>query len=290
MASTTSAVEEQMHGFDYCSAYCEENVYRLVKRLVDEGMDLETTDVNVIFISSLGKATPIWHQRASTCGSEAVYWDYHVVLQRNAEMLDLDTLLPFPVGICNYVEQALRPQMPLAPKNSQRFRVVPASIFLARFSSNRSHMSKSLKQRPKWPFIQGPMARSHHELPAFWNVSELGESSSEEGLGVVLDREAFFAWALAKRSEAIQLARLAANEMNSTHQATRLYSTPPVYDVSDERRETGNYGLTHMVMTITVRCCFSSIISYLLPSEATRLLQARKMFGEAGRNLPRTSF
>jgi len=60
-----------------------------------------------------------------------------------------------------------------------------------------------------------------------------------------------------------------------------LDSTPPVYGVRDERQETGDYSLTHMVMTITKRHCFAAIIRYLLPIEAARVLQARKRVGLA---------
>ena len=70
-------------------------------------------------------------------------------------------------------------------------------------------------------------------------------------------------------------------EANRIYQATRLYSTPLVYGESDERRETGDYGLTHMVMTVTNRRCFDGIIHYSLPIEAARVLQVRKMFGSA---------
>ena len=76
-------------------------------------------------------------------------------------------------------------------------------------------------------------------------------------------------------------AKAEAMEANRAYQATRLYSTPPVYGEHDERRETGNYGLTHMVTTMTIRRCFAAIIRYLLPSEAARVLQVRKMFGSA---------
>jgi len=87
----------------------------------------------------------------------------------------------------------------------------------------------------------------------------------------------------AGEDEAIARAKAKAEaiEASRAYQATRLYSTPPVYGEHDERRETGNYGLTHMATTITIRRCFAAIIRYLMPCEAARVLQARKMFRSA---------
>jgi Kelch motif len=70
-----------------------------------------------------------------------------------------------------------------------------------------------------------------------------------------------------------------AMEANRAYQATRLYSTPPVYGERDERRETGDYGLIHMVITITKQYLFAAIMRYLLPSEAAIVKQTHKRFG-----------
>jgi hypothetical protein len=65
---------------------------------------------------------------------------------------------------------------------------------------------------------------------------------------------------------------------NRAYQATRLYSTPPVFGEHDERRETGDYGLMHLVITITKRRCFNLVVYFLPPSEVARLLQVCKRF------------
>jgi len=67
----------------------------------------------------------------------------------------------------------------------------------------------------------------------------------------------------------------------NANQATRLYLRPPVYGKYDERRETGQYGVTDLANTITKRGCFNAIMHYLLPSEAACMKQTRKLFGDA---------
>ena len=59
---------------------------------------------------------------------------------------------------------------------------------------------------------------------------------------------------------------------------TFLYSTPPTFLERDERRETHDYGLIHMVSTITKLRCFDAVVHFLRPSEAGRLQQTRKIF------------
>lgn len=71
----------------------------------------------------------------------------------------------------------------------------------------------------------------------------------------------------------------AEKEANCAYQITRLYSKPPCFSNSDERRTTGNYGLLHLAMTVTKLSCFKNIISYLLPSDAACVIQAHKFFG-----------
>ena len=78
--------------------------------------------------------------------------------------------------------------------------------------------------------------------------------------------------------EAAKRTKQEAMEANRAYQATRLYSRPPVFAERDERRETHDYGLIHMVSTITKLRCFEAIVHLLQPSEAARLQQTRKIF------------
>jgi hypothetical protein len=67
-------------------------------------------------------------------------------------------------------------------------------------------------------------------------------------------------------------------EANRAYQATRAYSTPPVFPERDERHTTNDYGLVHLAMNITKRSIFHAITRLLLPSEAALVLQCRKVF------------
>ena len=111
---------------DYCSCYCEENIYKFCQRIED------LSDYFVLFISSLEKTTPIWCQKACSQPGKPVVWDYHVILlyrpsnvdkheidkispEFSSEALctkeecliyDLDTLLDFPVSLNKYVQKS----------------------------------------------------------------------------------------------------------------------------------------------------------------------------------------
>lgn len=190
-------------GFAYARQFCEENVFKLCENLFDMGADAGKDDIHVVFISSLGKATPLWYQRAAGTGEGPVWWDYHVVVQFAGDVFDLDSVLPFPTPITEYVEFALQPQIQLDAENSQRFRVLPACDYLKLFASDRSHMAEAVAsgqcESPAWPAIRGSEALSEHTLPLFWDVAQPGANG--QGMGVVMEREAFFRWAESKCAE-----------------------------------------------------------------------------------------
>jgi protein N-terminal glutamine amidohydrolase len=89
---------------------------------------------------------PLWCQRAHA--TAPVIWDYHVVIiwfspNGDGSVVDLDTTLPFPCPIREYIEKALKPHHPVFvqhPEFRRRFRVVSAPHFLETFASDRSHM------------------------------------------------------------------------------------------------------------------------------------------------------
>jgi len=68
------------------------------------------------------------------------------------------------------------------------------------------------------------------------------------------------------------------HNLNLAHQATRAYSTPPIFPELDERHTTNDYGLVHLAMTVAKRPIFHAIIHLLPPSEAALVLQCRKVF------------
>ncbi|XXG83539.1 hypothetical protein AAC387_Pa10g1272 [Persea americana] len=133
--------------FTYTPFYCEENVYLLCKKLCEIGMaDPDGIDLFVVFISNEDKQATLWHQKASQRIDGLNVWDYHVIcIQRKVEgsvlqVWDLDSSLPFPSPLNQYVAQAIRPSFPLNSNFVRLFRVVHVPILLHCFASDRQHM------------------------------------------------------------------------------------------------------------------------------------------------------
>lgn len=151
--------------------YCEENVWRLAYRKVNQQIhaDGKRARYYVAFVSNPSKCVCYFHQRASESPSRPVFWDYHVILLEHStstseeereegkeEVLvyDIDSRLPYPSPISDYLD-ACFPDLS-DPRNAQhkeqlsrmapRFRVVEAETFLNCFASNRSHMWDDEKQ------------------------------------------------------------------------------------------------------------------------------------------------
>ncbi|XP_072984000.1 protein N-terminal glutamine amidohydrolase isoform X1 [Typha latifolia] len=150
-SSTSSSLDAS--SFTYTPFYCEENVYFLCKKLSASGIaDPVGLDLFVVFISNEEKKIPLWYQKASKTIDGLVLWDYHVICtqvkrnQGNGLVLawDLDTSLPLPSPLKQYINEAIRP---LSFGNSiyrRLFRVVHAPILLRYFASDRSHMKDPL--------------------------------------------------------------------------------------------------------------------------------------------------
>ncbi|XP_077241682.1 amino-terminal glutamine amidohydrolase isoform X2 [Tasmannia lanceolata] len=134
--------------FSHTPFYCEENVYSLCKKLSSTGVARDDAfDLFVMFISNEDKQVPLWHQKASKRTDGLVVWDYHVIcLQRYEvdsalnQVWDLDSSLPLPAPLHQYVSEALQPSLPFFFKHPRLFRVVHAPIFLRWFASDRRHM------------------------------------------------------------------------------------------------------------------------------------------------------
>lgn len=106
----------------YNSCYCEENVYKLIGKLVSDGYAAHK-DLWAVFISNPGKVIPLFKQKWSRGDEGLVFWDYHVILvqcHKEAEYVvwDLDSSLGFPCPFDVYVESALQ-ECPLG--NSQQY-------------------------------------------------------------------------------------------------------------------------------------------------------------------------
>ncbi|XP_068660523.1 protein N-terminal glutamine amidohydrolase isoform X3 [Aristolochia californica] len=109
--------------------------------------DGEGRDLFAVFISNENRRIPLWHQKASSRTEGLILWDYHVLcIQRHGrgnalhQVWDLDTTLPFPVPLDQYVAEAVRPSLTLDSCFTRLFRVVHAPLFLRCFASDRRHM------------------------------------------------------------------------------------------------------------------------------------------------------
>ncbi|GLJ16219.1 hypothetical protein SUGI_0271830 [Cryptomeria japonica] len=148
--STSVIPSIQRSQFKYTSCYCEENVYMLCKSLCSAGVATSHgSDLFVVFISNENRQIPLWHQKPSEIEG-LVIWDYHVICvqksrEKDAQVLvwDLDTMLPFPVPLHQYITDAIRPSLPLYPNFRRLFRVIHGPIFLCSFASDRRHMKSS---------------------------------------------------------------------------------------------------------------------------------------------------
>lgn len=176
----------------YTPSYCEENVANLAR------LHPSLTSCHVVFVSNAAKRCPVWHQRAAEEDGAPVVWDYHVILlaHRRGEgrgagqeegwhVLDLDTTLqPFPCPLRDYASRSFRPGHPALREGGavfhQRFRVLPAELYVRVFASDRRHMRGAdggwLAPPPVYPPLQGPDAGG-----AEWNLGELWDV--REGAG-----------------------------------------------------------------------------------------------------------
>ena len=118
----------------YTSCYCEENVYKCCELIAGKCQSLSRT--YAVFITNPAKTVAVWEQKKGN----PVVWDYHVICVHNGYVYDLDTSLePFPIRADAYFRQCF---LSCPEQFSASFRVVPAAMFLAHFSSDRSHMKR----------------------------------------------------------------------------------------------------------------------------------------------------
>lgn len=166
------------------ACFCEENAWRVVYRhlhLTDMMNERRNTITNyyVVFVSNRRKCCPFFQQRAepkpdgSSKKMEYVCWDYHVIVIRcinnteddygegegtvkkvktKTEVLDIDTWLPYPCPIDEYLAgsfpHAMNSNPQCDPEYLPFFRVVSAQNYLKYFYSDRMHMYN--KERGEW--------------------------------------------------------------------------------------------------------------------------------------------
>jgi hypothetical protein len=139
----------------YTANYCEENVWHLA-----DAPGLYAGERWAVIVAALGPAVPVWSQRAAEAPGLPVLWDYHVFLAVTGEarwIYDLDTTLPFPSPLDDYLHETFGPGAEAPAELLPHFRVVPAAEYRAGFWSDRGHMRDPagawLSPPPAWPAI-----------------------------------------------------------------------------------------------------------------------------------------
>lgn len=146
-----------MADYAYTANYCEENVWHLAG-----APGLHPGVRRVIVVASLGHAVPVWCQRLAPAPDQPVLWDYHVILAvsgRERWIYDLDTTLPLPCAMDEYIERTFGQAREAPPSYRPWFRVVEAEVYRRAFTSDRSHMRDAegawLSPPPAWEVLMG---------------------------------------------------------------------------------------------------------------------------------------
>lgn len=138
----------------YQSKYCEENVWQLL-----QGSELPRERSFAVLISNRMRAVRYWNQRAAVRPKSPIIWDYHVVVlveqPEGPVVYDLDSVLPFPCPLAQYLAESFRPDPSETAVFEPWFRVVPAQLYLDELWSDRSHMRTEdggwQAPPPPWP-------------------------------------------------------------------------------------------------------------------------------------------
>lgn len=186
---------------DYCPYYCEENVWRLLRRPEFAG-----GRAFAVFILGRNGRAAVFQQKAGSGPHGFVLWDYHVAALADGAsgepiILDFDSRLGWPVPAADWALASLVPPegfrydtVPYEPL----LRVLPGPDFARRFRSDRSHMRKPdgtwLSPPPPWPWPHGDAGAATSD--AFgdpdWTLEALLDPR-RSGAGVVLAPADFLA-------------------------------------------------------------------------------------------------
>lgn len=182
----------QQTDYRYTPLFCEENIWQLVRQLVDEGV--APGSLQVILISNPQREVVLFGQRGGGELGQMV-WDYHVVLRRNDAIGDLiydfDSRLPFPCDSCDYLTTTFGLQRELPAEHRAWLRLIPATSYLHRFYSDRSHMQGQVAKAafPPWPAIT-PAGDGVIRLEQYWDMmSPLPDSSRLVSAAAFIDDE-----------------------------------------------------------------------------------------------------
>lgn len=174
-------MDDERNHFRYTPLFCEENIWWLARDLVARGAP--PGNLQVLLFSNPTQSILMLNQRAARAG-HPIAWDYHVVLKALMDdaqwVFDFDTRLAFPEGFAEYLRQSFPEQSLLPVEYRALVRVVPASAYLSRFSSDRSHMQGKVPASafPDYPLIRAEGGASPITLADYCDMrKELGDGS-----------------------------------------------------------------------------------------------------------------
>ncbi|KOX80535.1 Protein N-terminal glutamine amidohydrolase [Melipona quadrifasciata] len=175
----------------YTSCYCEENIWKLCQDVATRhGSELQ--HCYVVFVSNHWRSVPLWRQRAGKSDDKLVVWDFHVILiyapDDRAVVYDLDSALPFPTHFWKYAMETFRSDEVLPREHHRKFRVVPASVYLQEFASDRHHMIRDDGTWIKTPPDYLPISTSTCKD----NLDSFVDMDSGSGFGILLSLEQLF--------------------------------------------------------------------------------------------------
>ncbi len=166
---------DRLHGFYYTPLFCEENIWHLARSLIDQKVDADK--LSIAFVSNPEQHVAIFNHK-STRNQQPTIWDYHVILIRHdqhpALVYDFDSLCSFPEELGQYLNTCFPPTLTIHPEYQPQFRLVPASMFLPRFYSDRSHMLGIIKKEnfPDYPIIKPNADKDMTMLDEYINFSK----------------------------------------------------------------------------------------------------------------------
>ena len=174
------AAEEVPSDCVYTPCYCEENVFWLAKKkLQDQKEETEThaglnVKYTVVVVSNPKQAVPLCHQRAAKEDEDVVVWDYHVFLlesncktNKATKVWDMDSKLEFGIKADEYFNRTFpfeEERLLAAGFDPVYLKLIDSEFYVKNFSSSREHMKvvsgnqadddiKWLAQPPSYPCV-----------------------------------------------------------------------------------------------------------------------------------------
>lgn len=140
--------------------YCEENVWMFLSARASARNGVQSHDESfAVFVSNAERSVPFMRQKNSG-GEPVVFWDYHVVaLARDggkALVTDFNCDLDEPLDASLWLDASFG-SFAYPEEFQPSFKVIDCADYLARFSSDRSHMRNPdgsfTAPPPRWPCI-----------------------------------------------------------------------------------------------------------------------------------------